>query len=82
MIDCRMEEGNNRIHLIINCISPGVSADDVANEWKFAIVTAQSLHKGLGPGFYVAKLLAEKMGGELIYQKYQTHNGYVLAFNL
>ncbi|WP_293788546.1 hypothetical protein [uncultured Pedobacter sp.] len=82
MIDCRMEEGNNRIHLIINCISPGVAADDVANEWKSAIVTAQSLHKGLGPGFYVAKLLAEKMGGELIYHKYQTHNGYVLAFNL
>ncbi|WP_412465558.1 hypothetical protein [Pedobacter sp. KLB.chiD] len=82
IIDCRMKERNNRIYLIVNCIPPGIAADSVANEWESAIVTAQSLHKGLGPGFYIGKLLAEKMGGELIYHKNQTHNGYVLAFNL
>jgi hypothetical protein len=53
----------------------------VVNEWESAVPTVQSLNQGLGPGFYIAKLLAEKMGGELIYHKSQTHSCYVLAFN-
>ncbi|WP_406823387.1 sensor histidine kinase [Pedobacter sp. KACC 23697] len=80
-INCHMKESNNRLHLIINCIAPGIAADLLANEWESAVPTAQSLHEGLGPGFYIAKLLAEKMGGELIYHKFQNHSCYVLAFN-
>lgn len=81
LIDCRMRESNNKLHLIINCILPGIEADRVVNEWESAVPTVQSLNQGLGPGFYIAKLLAEKMGGELIYHKSQTHSCYVLAFN-
>ncbi|MBO9672386.1 MAG: sensor histidine kinase [Sphingobacteriaceae bacterium] len=82
LIDCRMKESNSKLHLIINCIPPGIEADRVANEWESAIPTAQSLQQGLGPGFYIAKLLAEKMRGELLYHKCQAHICYVLSFNL
>lgn len=81
LIDCRMKESNNKLHLVINCIPPGIAADLVANEWESAVPTAQSLHEGLGPGFYIAKLLAEKMEGELIFHKCHSHSCYVLAFN-
>ncbi|MFD2580877.1 sensor histidine kinase [Pedobacter vanadiisoli] len=82
LIDCRMKEINSKLYLIINCIPPGMEADRVVNEWESAVPTAQSLQQGLGPGFYVARLLAEKMGGELVYHKCQAHICYVLSFNL
>ncbi|WP_316801241.1 hypothetical protein [Pedobacter frigidisoli] len=68
--------------LVIACINTNVNLDPFRSEnWMPEHPTPQSLQKGLGPGFYIARLLANKMNASLRYHSSTNYSAYEIRFN-
>jgi len=81
-INCSIKYINHQPELRIVCLPSNLNAEDNSEPDVFETATAQSLQKGLGPGFYIAKLLAERMEHQLIYHKTKDLVYYIIRFNI
>lgn len=73
-------KNNLKTELVLSCASKDVNFPLHKDTLKSKTPTVQSLKRGLGPGFYVARLITEKMGGKLTYDQGQQHVSYTLKF--
>ncbi|WP_231426301.1 hypothetical protein [Pedobacter sp. Leaf250] len=73
-------KNKHTIELVISCAPNAMNFAVQKESVKSKNPTVQSLKQGLGPGFYVARLLTEKMGGELFYDQGLQHVSYILKF--
>ncbi|WP_443945378.1 hypothetical protein ACJVDH_21075 [Pedobacter sp. AW1-32] len=78
-INCSLTSVGEHAELQVVCL-PSALVDVETDLIVQDTATVQSLQKGLGPGFYVAKLLAERMGNQLTYHKNNDFVYYILRF--
>jgi len=79
-INCSLKTIEKHSELQIVCLPSALVTDKELDLNAQDTATVQSLQKGLGPGFYIAKLLAERMGSQLTYHKNNEFVYYVLRF--
>lgn len=66
--------------LILSCFEPIADPAHFLSDWYPEHPAPQSLQKGLGPGFYIARLLAKKMNSEVIYHHQAHYAAYEIKF--